>query len=137
MDRKEFLKMLGVTTGGALVATCMGSCKKEYQQIIPPDANFMIDLSSAENAPLKTNGGYVYINGIIIARTVNGDLIAVSQACTHLSTSVQYQAANNLFYCPNHFATFTTTGDIIQGPVNMALKQYTVTVNGNIVSIVG
>lgn len=137
MDRKEFFKAIGVSSAGILMAGCLNSCKKEYQQIIPPDVNFTLDLSTPENAPLRFNGGYIYKSGIIIARTSSGQIIAVAQACTHVGTTVEFQSNNNQFYCPNHGATFTNTGSIIQGPVNMPLKQYAVTENGTVVTVIG
>jgi len=137
MDRKEFLTAIGASSAGILLAGCLGGCKKENQQIIPPDVDFTLDLSLPENAPLLTNGGYIYKLGVVIARTVAGQLVAVAQACTHVGTSVQYQSNNNQFFCPNHGATFTITGDIIQGPVNLPLKQYTVTQTGNMVKVIG
>lgn len=137
MDRKEFLTAIGATGAGLLLATCLGGCKKESQQVVPPDVDFTLDLSLPENASLQTNGGYIYKNGVVIARTVSGQLIAVSQACTHLGTNVEYQLNTNRFFCPNHGAVFSITGDNISGPTNVPLKQYTVTVTGNMAKIIG
>jgi cytochrome b6-f complex iron-sulfur subunit len=137
MDRKEFLTAIGASGAGILLATCLGSCKKEFQAVVPPDVDFVLDLSLPEAAPLQNNGGYIYKNGVVIARTVSGQLIAVAQACTHLGTSVEYQLNQNRFFCPNHGATFTTTGANISGPTTVPLKQYVVSVNGSIAQVIG
>lgn len=135
MDRKEFLSMLGLSAGGLLLATCMGGCKKSADA--PANVNFTLDLSQPANASLSSAGGFVYSNGVIVAKTNSGSIIAVSAACTHEGTSVQYQAASSRFHCPNHGANFTETGTVINGPASTNLKQYTVNVNGNIITVTG
>jgi cytochrome b6-f complex iron-sulfur subunit len=136
MERKEFLSMLGLGAGSLILATCMGGCKKESAGTAPT-VDFTLDLSQSANAALNNAGGYMYSNGVIVAKTTSGSIIAVAAGCTHEGTNVQYQANNNQFYCPNHGATFSNSGSVTKGPANSSLKQYTVTVNGNIVSIKG
>lgn len=135
MDRKEFLSLLGLSAGGAFIAACAAGCKKSTDA--PSGVDFSLDLSQSANAPLNTAGGYVYNSGVIVAKTTTGAIIAVSAACTHEGTNVQYQASSNRFHCPNHGANFNNNGGVINGPATQNLKQYTVTVNGNIVNVKG
>jgi len=133
MERKDFLKAIGVGAGTIFIASCLGSCKNENT----PNVDFTIDLTQPAYAALNTPGGYVYANGVIIAKTTAGDIIAVSQACTHEGVTITFQNNNNRFYCPRHGATFSTNGAVTNGPASSSLKQYTVTVNGNQVRING
>ncbi len=137
MDRKEFLSMLGFSASALTIAACMGSCTKEGGSTVAPTVDFTLDLTQSANAALNTNGGYVYSNGVIVAKTTSGTIIAVSASCTHQGTTVQYQSANNRFYCPNHGATYSNSGSVTQGPATASLKQYTVTVTGNMVNVKG
>ncbi len=140
MDRKEFLAALGYSSGVLIFAACLGGCSKastDTASTTAPTVDFTLDLTQTANAALQTSGGYIYSNGVIVARTTTGTLIAVAQSCTHQGTSVQFQAANNRFYCPNHGATFSITGAVTNGPAATALKQYTVTLSGNSVRING
>lgn len=142
MDRKEFLSALGYSSGALFFASCLGGCTKsdnpaDAANPAQPVVDFTLDLTRAENAPLLSNGGYVYANGVIVAKTVSGTFIAVAQACTHQGTSVQYQSSNNGFYCPNHGANFSATGTVVNGPAPTALKQYTVVVTGNNIKVTG
>jgi cytochrome b6-f complex iron-sulfur subunit len=139
MDRKEFLTALGYSSGVLIFASCLGSCKKTNTDTttIAPTVDFTLDLTQPANSALNTAGGYMYSNGVIVAKTTAGSIIAVSQACTHQSTSVQFQGANNRFYCPNHGATFSTTGSVTNGPASSSLKEYAVTITGNSVRVNG
>ena len=53
---------------------------------------------------------------------------AFERACTHQGTLVEWEAANGSFYCNNHGARFSPTGDVIVGPALTALRPITVSV---------
>ena len=139
MKRKDFFKALGVSSATVIFASCLNGCSKSSNSntVTPPNVDFTLDINLPANAALKNNGGYIYSNGVIVAKTVAGDIIAVSQACTHEGVSVQYQQNKNQFYCPSHGALFSTSGGVVSGPVNAALKQYAVTITGNLIRISG
>lgn len=134
MDRKDFLSAIGFSAAGIFMASCLGSCKNDAGG---PTVDFTFDLTDPAYAALGNAGGYVYKNGVIIAKTTSGNIVAVSQACTHEGAAVQYQSGSNRFYCPRHGAAFDTTGNVTNGPASTDLKQYTVTINGNTVRISG
>jgi cytochrome b6-f complex iron-sulfur subunit len=99
----------------------------------PKTFDFTINIYIAPYNALNTPGGY-YIdstNSIIIARTLNNEFIAVSSICTHANVTIEYQGANNRFFCSGHGSTFTNTGAVTNGPAAQALKQYKTTLTGN------
>lgn len=131
MDRKQFMTLVGTSIGAIVLQHCLSGCKNEKDEAIDPNngpgtgnTGLTLDLSNAAYAALNTNGGYVYVSGIIVARTSAGAYIAVSQACTHQGVSVQYRSSNNDFYCSAHGSRFSTTGAVVAGPATSALKQY-------------
>ncbi len=128
MDRKEFLSQIGIGAAALLVPVCIGglsSCKKK--NTAPTNVDFTIDTSTGA---LASNGGFLVKNSVIVARTNAGTFIAVSAACTHQGTNVNYNATNNLFVCPNHGAIFDPTGAVIQGPATTNLTKYNTTLTG-------
>lgn len=140
MDRKQFLEQVGLSSAAILVGMCMGGCSKSETggTTTPPSGvDFTIDITAAAYSALGATGGFIYKDGIIIAKTVSGAIIAVAAACTHQGTNVQYQSNNNRFYCPNHGAAFSTTGSVLVGPATTALKQYTTQLTGNSLRVFG
>ena len=125
MERKEFLKLLGMSAGSVLIASCIQSCKKPSTKV-----DFTLDLTTSANASLNTNGGYVYSHGVIIAKTVSGNYVAVSQACTHDGVSVKYDSTNDQFHCDAHGSNFSDSGAVTMGPANSALRQYNTSLSG-------
>ena len=99
------------------------------------NVDFTLDLTTPSNAALLATGGFVIANGIIVAKTVSGNYIAVSSACTHEGTNVQYVKGSDHFYCPNHGAQFSTTGAVVSGPTNRALTAYKVSLSGTLLRI--
>ncbi|MBO9639679.1 QcrA and Rieske domain-containing protein [Siphonobacter aquaeclarae] len=135
MDRKQFMALVGTSIGAIVLQQCLSGCKNEKDSVTPttPGSGTKVDfsLNLTTTTQLATNGGYLYSNGIIVARTKSGSYIAVSQTCTHEGTSVQYRLATDDIYCPNHGSTFTTSGTVTNGPAVTALKQYKTELSGN------
>lgn len=136
MERKEFLQQMGLTGAAIFTSYCLGGCTKDNSGgggTTPPPANvdFTLSLADAANAALNNPGGFLYRNGIIVAKTLSGTFIAVSQACTHQGATVEYQASNNRLYCPAHGSLFQANGNVITGPASAPLRAYNTTLNGN------
>ena len=131
MNRKEFLSIVGIGATGVFVTSCLSACKKENNTNI----DFTLDLNSSANSALAANGGYVISQGVIVAKTSAGEYIAVSAACTHQGTNVQFQSSNNRFHCPSHGANFNTNGTVQNGPVNSPLTKYNTNLSGNMLRV--
>jgi cytochrome b6-f complex iron-sulfur subunit len=130
MDRKDFLSQVGVGAAAFLAPICLGGiagCGKSSSGSTssvpspPSNVDFTLDVSSGA---LASNGGFLVSQGILVARTSAGAFLAVSAACTHEGTTVNYNAANNNFVCPNHGAKFSNTGMVTLGPATTNLKSY-------------
>lgn len=133
MDRKVFLSLIGLSAT-SVVAGCLSGCTKNAGTggtTAPTGVDFTLDLTQSVNAALLTNGGYVYHNGVIVARTMSGDYIAVQQVCTHQSFSVIYQGSNHRFYCNGHGGTFAENGAVTGGPPPRPLTSYNTSLSGN------
>ena len=130
MTRDEFLKQLGT----AALLTCAGcslfSCTSEGDPA-PTNVDFILDLSSSQYSALNTIGGSASANGIIIARLSSTEFTALSRACTHEGTAINYRQAAKDFLCPNHGARFSTAGAVLQGPATRSLTKYNTELTGN------
>lgn len=134
MDRKEFLSAIGLTAASFTIVNCLG-CSKGSDGASPSTSgptgvDFTLDLTANAYSALNTNGGYVAYKSVIVARTLNGDYIAVQQTCTHENYPLAYQASNHRFYCNNHGATFSEAGAVENGPANRSLITYKTSVSG-------
>jgi cytochrome b6-f complex iron-sulfur subunit len=139
MDRRNFLKtscLCGLGIAGT--AAFMESCKKSGVSTAAqgPTVNFTLDLTQPANASLNTAGGSVSSNGVVVANT-GSSFIAVAQSCTHQGCSIAYNKNGSDFVCPCHGGTFDINGNVTAGPPPAPVKKYTVTKNGNILSVAG
>ncbi len=137
MDRKEFLSLLGMGAGAITIGACLNACSKTPVVAAPPTVNFNLDLTQPANSALTTLGGYMYANGVIIAKTNQGAYIAVAEICTHQGSTIIYQSSIDDFFCPSHGSTYAPNGKVVQGPSVTNLKQYTTQLNGNLLHIWG
>ncbi|MBC8109698.1 MAG: Rieske (2Fe-2S) protein [Verrucomicrobia bacterium] len=142
MNRKEFLRNLGLSSASLMAVYCLGSvtsCSPESENPTPTTPggggsnklDFTLDLNQTANAALKANGSFVIKDSIIIARANDGSFVALSKACTHQGTTVDFQPSNNRFNCSNHGSNFNLDGSVANGPAGTALKKYNTTFDAN------
>jgi cytochrome b6-f complex iron-sulfur subunit len=140
MERKDFLSKFIV--GGSILFTApviLSSCGDDDDDITDGGNNGggenTVDLSSSAYADLGTVGGFAYKGDIIIIRTGDSQYVALTKICTHQGCTVAYNPADTQIQCPCHGSAFTTGGAVVNGPATSALKKYTVTKNGDILTI--
>ncbi len=146
MKRGEFLRSLGLSSAtlmayyclGTTLTACGGSSAEDDPTPTPAPGtgvtgnatasagaiNFTLDLTSSNYSKLKTNGQYALVGSVIVAKTSSGSVVALSKACTHQGTDVQYRLAENDFWCSSHGSEFSLSGAVEKQPANGPLTQY-------------
>ena len=80
-------------------------------------------------------------NGIIVLRTSNSGVRALSRNCTHAGSTVNFDSINNNLPCSlqggSHGSIFDINGNVVRGPANRSLTRYTASINaeGTIITI--
>ena len=123
----------GLAVGGSAF---LEACTKSSTTPSGPTVDFTLDLTLPANAALGHTGGYIYSNGVIVAKT-STSYIALSQSCTHQGCTVTFNSGGNDFVCPCHGGIYSLDGSVMSGPPPSPLKSYSVTKNGNILSVKG
>lgn len=72
---------------------------------------------------------------LMIVRTGEREVKAISTVCTHLGCSVYWQKDKKQFYCPCHQGIFDKDGNVLSGPPPKPLNSHKVELNGNNVFI--
>ena len=132
MDRRDFLSQLGLGAAFVLTATCVGACKSE--PVAPTGVNLTVDLNAADATALKTNGGYIIKDNIVVARTTSGGYAAASLVCSHEGQSkVKY--ATNGWSCSAHGATFNEAGAPTNSVTSKTLVTYKTSLSGTTLTV--
>ena len=81
INRKQFLNKLGLGVGAIMATYCLGGLTNcnEGSDIIVPDVDFILNLDDQAYDDLKTVGGHVRKNKVVIALVSEGNFVAVSQ----------------------------------------------------------
>lgn len=161
MKRGEFLRNLGLSSATLMAYYCMSAtltaCGGSDDSDDPTPStgtgltgnadtskgaiNFTLDLTSADYSKLKTNGQYAVLGSVIVAKTSNGSMVALSKTCTHMGVTVQYRASQDDLYCNpsagGHGSEYSTTGAVQVGPANGPLTQYktSLSADGNTLTV--
>ncbi len=142
MDRKEFLTKLGFSAAAIAAVSTLGAlhgCSANSGSPFPnAKADFTIDLTDPAYATLKTVGGYIVKDGVVVAHTKDGTFAAVTVVCSHQGNPyVMFDGSTNTFFCPVHGARYSTTGQGLNFQGSNGLKTYKVDVNGTQLHVYG
>ena len=96
-----------------------------------------IDTSVSGGEALASAGGWLINNEYgFLAINIDGTRIrAFSDVCTHASCRNAWQYSNETFICTCHNSVFNSSGQVVSGPANSPLPEYSATKNGNIIKI--
>jgi cytochrome b6-f complex iron-sulfur subunit len=136
MERRQFLESLGIGAAFVLTATCLQSCKSDNAGNVTPTTptglDFTLNLDDAANSALKTNGGYVISNGVVVAKDKDGKFVAATQTCSHEGfKQVKFDNAKNEFLCTQHGARFSTVGAGLNSEASKGLTVYKTALTGS------
>ncbi len=138
MERRDLLKSLfafiplglgfaGISHMGLKFITPTKS-KRGFRRLY---ALNLVDLPINESKPTRDLKG----KDLVIIRTGEREVKALSTVCTHLGCAVFWQKDNKRFYCPCHEGAFDADGKVIQGPPPRDLDSYQVELEGDNVYI--
>lgn len=149
MERKEFLRSLGASAAFALTFPCLNGCSndaEDLEQFPEPDGvDFTIDLNATDSAPLVNNGGFILVKSspnlgytdIVVARNLEGNLIAASQICSHQQTEeVRFITDDGgIFRCSTHGSRFDQDGIPLNSVTSNPLRVFNTELNGDILRV--
>lgn len=117
MERRDFISKLGVGAAVALTFGCFHAYSQESNftnsNRLTDDnpEDFNVDLSEPSNASLLTNGGFIVVNDIVVARTKEGGYAAATVICSHkYNKKIRYVMKDNEWQCSAHGARFDVGG---------------------------
>ncbi|AKA34195.1 ubiquinol-cytochrome c reductase iron-sulfur subunit [Flagellimonas lutaonensis] len=149
MERKQFLQSLGAGAAFALMFPCVNGCSKDGELETFPEptgVDFTVDLTSPEAAPLANNGGWIAVKSnpelnyfdIVVARNLEGNLIAASKICSHQGTEeIRFITEDGgVFHCTTHQSRFAQDGTSLNlNTTSNPLKIFNTELNGDILRI--
>lgn len=139
MLRRDALQRIVLAGGTVLfIPSALLSCSEEGD--VDTGGNngnndLKINMDESAYSALKNAGGFVVVSGIIVANSDGNNYVALSSICTHQGCTVGYSVQNNNFPCPCHGSLFNSNGSVANGPATQPLKQYSVTREGNVLTI--
>lgn len=149
MERKEFLKSLGAGAAFALTFPCVHGCSNDSEDLEqfpePEGVDFTVDLTTPEAAPLANNGGFILVSSspdlgytdIVVARNLEGEIVAASQICSHQQTEeVRFLAEDGgIFRCSTHGSRFDQNGTPLNSITSNPLRIFNAEEEGDTVRV--
>src|SRR5688572_17508651 len=132
VSRREFFKFMTLASGGLAV----GSVAIAAWSKLPKSEIHFEAAAVAKIADLKPGKALAFSyprpsDLCLLVQKPDGEYVAYSRRCTHLSCPVDYQAEQNRLFCPCHNGAFSVEdGRVLQGPPPHPLPQVMVEVRG-------
>jgi cytochrome b6-f complex iron-sulfur subunit len=91
-----------------------------------------------EELPLNATKRFKDLQGrdLMIVRTGEREVKAISTVCTHLGCTVFWQKDRQEFFCPCHNGSFDKNGLVVAGPPPAPLDLYPVEIEGDNVFVI-
>jgi len=133
MNRRNFINFF---LGGSLAGTIIAFLYPVIRYIIPAKQTEAVikKISAAKVGELAPNTHKIFKFGTlpgILINTQEGELIAFSGICTHLTCTVLYESDSETILCPCHNGKFDLSGNVISGPPPSSLESYNVEISGD------
>jgi Rieske Fe-S protein len=134
MDRRSFIATSSALVAGATL--CSGcslfttQAKPDHQAVAKSG---VMQLPKEAVAALSAPGSTMRVTSpdgasrVFLVRGKDGTLVALSMACTHWGSDVDYHKEKNEFECPSHGSRFGLDGGVLEGPAGDPLTRYAVT----------
>ena len=96
-----------------------------------------IDTSVSGGEALASAGGWLIASEYgFLAINIDGARVrAFSDVCTHASCRNAWQFSNSTFICTCHNSVFNSSGEVVSGPADSPLPEYSASKNGDIIRI--
>jgi Rieske Fe-S protein len=124
VNRRQFSKFLVLTSLGMFAGQVWIFVKNWFRPPIVYPEKSIANASEIGAGEVKLFSYPEAIDPCIVIRTTDGEYVAYSQKCTHLSCAVYYEKQSNRLECPCHEGYFSVDdGSVLQGPPPRALPR--------------
>ncbi|MFQ6108214.1 MAG: ubiquinol-cytochrome c reductase iron-sulfur subunit [Candidatus Aminicenantales bacterium] len=132
MRRRNFVNFL---LGGGIIGTIITFLYPVIRYIIPPKQSQagVGQVRAAKVGELAPNSSKIFRFGNspgILIHTTEGEMLAFSAVCTHLTCTVLYEEESGTILCPCHNGRFDLGGNVISGPPPSPLEAFDVEISG-------
>lgn len=133
INRRRFINLF---LGGSFFATIAAFLYPVIRYVLPPKQTEAVQkkVAAAKVGDVPPNAAKIFKFGsspAILINTQEGNLLAFSAVCTHLTCTVTYEADTGTLYCPCHNGRFDMAGNVISGPPPRPIEAYSVEVVGD------
>lgn len=127
--RRQFLTRMWQVGGGLIVAAGGWTT---WDLLWPlPTAGFGGKVRSVPPESVPEQGVVEVPSARAYLTRINGEVVAISEKCTHLGCRVPYCESSGRFECPCHGSVFNRAGDYLAGPAPRGMDRFATEVGGD------
>lgn len=138
MERRKVLKSVVAFVPISAAFAGLAAMGVRFITPVKREINRKIFTVGLEELPLNATKRFKDLQGrdLMIVRTGEREVKAISTVCTHLGCTVFWQKDRQEFFCPCHNGSFDKNGVVIAGPPPAPLDLYPVEIEGDNVFVI-
>jgi len=138
MKRRKILKSVVAFVPISAAFAGLAAMGVRFITPVKREINRKIFTVGLEELPLNATKRFQDLQGrdLMIVRTGEREVRAISTVCTHLGCTVFWQKDRQEFFCPCHNGRFDKNGIVLEGPPPAPLDLYPVEIEGDNVFVV-
>lgn len=122
LGRRQFVSKMW-KIGGSLIAAAGAWTSWDLLQPLPTTGfggrvRALLPDAVTEDTVVEVSAARAYLT------RVDGEIVAISEKCTHLGCRVPYCESSGQFECPCHGSVFNRAGDYVAGPSPRGMDRY-------------
>jgi len=133
VDRRGFLSRAWKVAVSAIAAAGVWTSWDALKPRLPAGFGTKIKTVSPDSVPENTVIEVPQARAYLTK--VNGEVVALSEVCSHLRCRVSFCASSGQFECPCHGSVFNRAGDYIAGPAPRGMDMYATEIVDGIIEI--
>jgi len=136
-SRRRFLKKLWMILGAIAGIEIAWVFSSFFTPIERKTQRQFSSLKTVGNIKQITEGSVTPVRSgqFFLVRLEDGGFLALSQRCSHLACSINWDASERKFICPCHASQFDITGNVINPPAPRALDYFPVIIENDMVKV--
>lgn len=122
IERRQFLSRIWQAGAGLIAAAGAWTTWDLLQPL--PTAGFGGKVRSILPEQVPESGVVEVAAARAYLTRINGEVVAISEKCTHLGCRVPFCESSGQFECPCHGSVFNRAGDYVAGPAPRGMDRY-------------
>jgi len=135
MTRKDFLQKAGAVVALSGLGVSLESCSDDDFPTPDLGDGLSLDMTQAPFDQILSRGWILHPDENVLVVNWENEIRAFTSVCTHEGCARDWVFGRGVFTCTCHSSKFNHRGEVVSGPAEKSLAEFSVSQDGNMSTI--